>query len=450
MTKTLGEILEPPRTTPIALQADVVVVGGGPAGIAAAVAAARAGARALLVERYGFLGGAGTAAGVTNFCGLYAVREGQPFRVVRGIASELTEALARIGAAVDPQPAMGGRTFGAQDDTSALKRVADELLLGVGVVLRFHTLVAGAVVEGGRIRALLTESKSGRQAIAGRVFVDATGDADLAAFAGAPFETGDDTGALQSPTLMFRLAGVDNKTAEREGIPRLRELMAEADRSGAYRFPRLSAIVRPQPFAGEWRANMTRITRPGATVDGTDAGDLTFAEVEGRRQVETYARFLREWIPGFERSRVIEIAPQIGIRETRRIVGRYVLTEDDVLGQANFADAIGCNPWPVERHTGDTEIEWRWIPGRGYHQIPYRCLLPTGVENLLVAGRCVSATSIAQSSVRVSGPCFVTGQAAGLAAALCAGTGALPADLDAALLQQCLAEQGAFLGGLHE
>jgi hypothetical protein len=341
---------------------------------------------------------------------------------------------------------MGGRTYVAPYDTHTFKRVADALLLSAGAALRFHTLVAGAAVEGGRIRALLTESKSGRQAAAGTVFVDATGDADVAFVAGAPCDKGDASGALQSPTLMFRLAAVDNEAAEGEGIPRLRELLAEAERSGAYRFPRHSVILRPQPVAGEWRANMTRITRPGGSVDGTNADDLTFAEVEGRRQVEMYARFLREWVPGFANSRVVEIAPQVGIRETRRIAGRYTLTEADVLGSADFADAIGCNPWPVERHTADKEIEWRWIGGRGYGQIPYRCLLPARVDNLLVAGRCVSATPIAQSSVRVSGPCMATGQAAGLAAALCAQSGTLPADLDVALLQRRLVEQGAFLG----
>lgn len=447
MTENPAELIEPTRATPITLRADVVVAGGGPAGIAAAIASARAGARTLLVERYGFLGGAGTAAGVTNFCGLYAVRGGDAFRVVRGIASDITEALTRIGAVVDPQPAMGGRTFVAPYDAHTFKRVADDLLLGAGATLRFHTLAVGAIVEAGRIRVLLTESKSGRQAIEGAVFVDATGDADLAVFAGAPCEKAD---ALQSPTLMFRLCGVDDETAAHQGIPRLRELMAEAEQTGGYRFPRLDAILRPQPFAGEWRANMTRITRPGGAVDGTDAGDLTFAEIEGRRQVELYAHFLREWVPGFARSRVIEIAPQVGIRETRRIAGRYVLTGDDVLGAADFADAIGCNPWPAERHTAGKEIEFRWIGGRGYHQIPYRCLLPLGVDNLLVAGRCVSATPAAQSSVRVSGPCFATGQAAGLAAALCAQSGIAPADLDVALLQRRLLDEGAFLGMPHE
>ncbi|GIX48083.1 MAG: membrane protein [Candidatus Tectimicrobiota bacterium] len=438
-------IHEAARQVPVVLEAEVVVVGGGPAGIAAAVAAARTGARTLLVERYGFLGGAGTAAAVTNFCGLYAVVDGTPVRVVRGIASEITEALVKRGAAVEPQPAVGGKTAVVPYDTFAYKRVADELVLAAGVQLRFHTLVVGAVVEAGRIRAVLTESKSGRQAIAGAVFVDASGDADLAAFAGAPWEKGDAQGFLQFPTMMFRLGGVDDRLAEAEGVPRLRQLLLQAEAEGAFRFPRLSVIVRPQPHAGEWRANMTRIHREGRPIDGTDVDDLTYAELEGRRQVDLYAEFLRTYVPGFAASYVIEAAPQVGIRETRRLLGQYVLREEDVLGQADFADAIGCNPWPVERHTADRETRWAWIPGRGYHQIPYRSLLPRGVDNLLVAGRCLSADAVAQSSLRVSGPCFAMGQAAGVAAALCAQRGVRPAELDVAQLQYRLRQQGAWI-----
>lgn len=427
------------------MEAEVVVVGGGPAGIAAATAAARAGARTVLIERYGFLGGAGTISAVMNFCGLYAVVDGVPFRVVRGIADEITEALVKSGAAEDPQLSVGGKTAVVPYDTFTYKRVADALVLGAGVTPRFHTLAVGTIDDGGCIRAVLTESKSGRQAIRGEIFVDASGDADLAAFAGAPFEKGDAQGFVQFPTMMFRLGGVDDERAELESVPRIRQLMAAAEANGAHRFPRLSAIVRPQLHPGEWRANVTRVSRDGESIDGTNVDDLTFAEIEGRRQVEMYARFLQEWVPGFEASYVIEAAPQIGIRETRRIVGQYVLTEDDVLGRADFDDAIACNAWPVERHTADREIQWCWIGGRGYHQIPYRCLLPRGVDNLLVAGRCVSASPVAQSSVRVSGPCFAMGQAAGLAAALCLQRGVSLARLDVALLQNWLREQGAFI-----
>jgi hypothetical protein len=405
-------------------------VGGGPAGIAAAAVASREGARTVLIERYGFLGGAGTVSGVTTFCGLYKVTDGEPFRIVRGITNEITDALVKMGSAIDAQLGVEGRIAVVPYNTFDYKRLADTLLIQSGATVRFHSLVVGAVVEGGCIRAVLTESKSGRQAISGTIFIDASGDGDLSAFAGAPYEKGDSQGFIQLPTMMFHVGGVDNERAENEGIPRMQVLMERAEETGAYGFPRLSAIARPQPIHGVWRANMTRISRDGKPIDGTNVDDLTFAEIEGRRQVEMYSRFLREWVPGFEKSYVIEVAPEVGIRETRRIIGQYVISGDDVLAGAEFEDAIGCNAWPMERHTADKEIQWKWIGGRGYHQIPYRSLI---------------ADPMAQSSLRVSGPCFAMGQAAGLAAALCVKRGEMPSRLDVADLQRALRKQGVFI-----
>jgi hypothetical protein len=172
---------------------------------------------------------------------------------------------------------------------------------------------------------------------------------------------------------------------------------------------------------------------------------MTFAEIEGRRQVELYAKFLKDHVPGFEKSYLIESAPEVGIRETRRIIGEYRISEEDVLGGADFPDAIGCNAWPVERHRGDKGIHWVWIRSRGFYQIPYRSLLPRGVENLLVAGRCISADPVAQSSLRVSGPCFAMGQAAGLAAAICVKEQVTPGQVDVTDLQRLLEEKGAFI-----
>lgn len=441
----MQNIMEPAREIPVVMEAEVVVVGGGPAGIAAALASSREGARTVLIERYGFLGGAGTKSGATTFCGLYAIVDGVPFRVVRGISNEITDALVKMGSAVDVQPAVGGRTVVVPFHAFDYKRLADTLLIQSGAIVRFHSLVAGAVVEDGSIRALLTESKSGRQAISGAIFIDASGDGDLSAFAGAPYEKGDAYGFMQLPTMMFHIGNVDNERAENEGLPRIETLLERAEATGAYGFPRLSAIVRPQPTRGVWRANMTRITRSGKPIDGTDLDDLTFAEIEGRRQVQMYFRFLREWVPGFEKSYVIEAAPEVGIRETRRIMGQYVISEDDVLRGAEFEDTIGCNPWPIERHTADREIQWGWIRGRGYHQVPYRSLVPKGMQNLLVAGRCLSADPIAQSSLRVAGPCFATGQAAGLAATLCVKRQESPHRLDVQHLQRLLKERGAFI-----
>ncbi|HEU4534800.1 MAG TPA: FAD-dependent oxidoreductase, partial [Polyangiaceae bacterium] len=409
-----ADVFEAPRRTPVIARAQVVVLGGGPAGIAAALAAARAGAATALVERYGFLGGTATAAMVTNFCGLYANVHGEARRVVRGVADELLDRLGRLGALRPPHDVFG-RTKAVAFDGAAYKCVLDALLAEAGVDLHLHALAVGAACEGGRLRALLVETASGRGAIAGETFVDCSGDADLSLWAGGAHESGDDEGRLPYATLLFRLGGVDDARALAEGKPALRALVERPEAELALGFPCRAAYVNPQPHPGEWRVNATRPARPdGSAPDGADHDDLRAAEVEGRRQVLRLAAFLRERVPGFEASYLLEIAPQLGLRETRRVVAHYRLTADDVLGCRDFDDAIGANGWPVERHLRDG-VEWRWPPGRGYHQIPFRCLLPRGVENLLAAGRCAGASSEGLASLRVSGPCFAMGQAAGTA-----------------------------------
>lgn len=438
-------VTEPARKVPVTGSYDVVVLGGGPAGIAAAAAAARRGASTLLVERYGFLGGMGTAAGVTNFCGLFANVHGAIRRVVHGVADELLERIDRLGGLNAPHSVFG-KTMAQAYDTSAYKCAADDLLLEAGAALLFHALAVGvAPVGSGEIDALLVETKSGRRAIRGRVFVDASGDGDLAAWAGAPWEKSE---RLLYPTLMFRVNGVDPERA-RDAVREIPRLMDEAAASGAYRFPRRGAIVRPQKNPAEWRANVTQIANAaGGAMDGTDADQWSAGEIEGRRQIRDYIRFLRERVAGFERAYVLDIAPQAGIRETRRVLGEYVLTGEDVVGCASFPDTIGVNGWPLERHVaGDVEWTWPPIPGsRGFNQLPYRMLLARGIDNLLVAGRCASMTSAGQSAARVSGGCFVMGQAAGTAAALALARGIAPRDLDAATLQAQLARDGAYLG----
>ena len=441
------ELVEPSRRIPVYAESDVVVLGGGPAGIAAAAAAGRMGCSTLLVERYGFLGGMGTAAGVTNFCGFYANVHGEHRQVVFGVAQELLERMGRMGGLSRPHPSLGGRILAQAYDTSVYKIAADELLLSSGVEVLFHALGVGVVMEGeSRVEALVAETKSGRLGIRGRVFVDCSGDGDLAAWAGVPYEKGKGPGELLYPTTMFRVNGVDAERAGRawEVIPRL---MEEAERAGR-RFPRKAPIVRPQRNPLEWRVNFTQIRNPdGSPVDGTDARQLSYAEVEGRRQVWEMFEFLREWVPGFEGSYIVDIPPQVGIRETRRVVGEYQLREEDILGCAEFADAVGVNGWPVEDHVlGTVQIRWPPEGSRGYNQLPYRMLLPKGVDNLLVAGRCASMTHGGQSAARVSGPCFVMGEAAGTAAALSLRKGVVPRALAVVELQRQLEANGVFLG----
>lgn len=434
-------IVEEARRTPVAGEFEVVVLGGGPAGIAAAVAAGRAGRATALVERYGFLGGAGTAAGLSNFCGLHANVHGEHRQVVHGICDDVLQRLRRMNGLAQPHLAVAGRILAQAYDISAYKIAADELLLEAGVKLFFHALAVGATPD-----HLLIETKSGRRAIAGKIFIDCSGDGDLAAWRGAPYEVGDGRGGMLYPSTMYRIAGVDPQQAGAawERIPRL---MEEAEGSGR-RFPRKKPIVRPQPNPTEWRANLTQIRNPdGSAVSGIDAEQLAWGEIEGRRQCRDTFEFIRSVTPGFEKAYIVEIAPQIGIRETRRVSGEYLVSEGDIMDCVDFPDVIGVNGWPVEAHVAGS-VEFRFARGaRGFNQLPYRMLLPRAVDNLLVAGRCASMTHDGQSSARVSGACFVMGQAAGSAAHLALQGNTLPRRIDVTLLQQALERDGAYLGG---
>lgn len=443
MTKTLTE---PERRTEVHGEYDVVVLGGGPAGMAAAVAAARAGRKTLLVERYGFLGGMGTAAGVTNFCGLHANVEGDIRQVVHGVADQLLERIDRLGGLNQPHN-LFGKTVAQAYDTAAYKIAADDLLLSAGVEILFHALGAGVVMANERkVHALLVETKSGRRAIIGRAFIDGSGDGDLAAWAGAPYDKGDGHGNMLYPSTMFRLNNIDAQRAGKawEVIP---GLMLRAEAEGRYKFPRKTPIVRPQKSGIEWRVNLTQLAnREGNAMDGTDARELSDAEVLGRRQIASVAGFLRE-VPGFENSYVVDIAPQVGIRETRRVRGLYQLTESDVLGCADFGDTVGVNGWPLELHLkGDVEFRWTPPGSRGFNQLPYRMIVPQGLDNVWVAGRCASMSHEAQSAARVTGACFVMGEAAGNAADLALKAEATAAAIDTAALQSVLERNGAYLG----
>jgi len=440
-------IVEKSRETVVLGEYDVVVLGGGPAGMTAATAAARGGQKTLMVERYGYLGGTLTAAGVSTFCGLHAVVHGEARQVVRGVADELLERIERLDGLREPHFSLSGRVMAQAYDIAAFKSAADELLESAGVRLLFHALAVGAVMRNEQeIEALLVETKSGRGAIEGRMFLDCSGDADLAAWAGTPYEMRSEAGQMAYPSLTCRLSGVD---AERAGAAwdSANQLMAEAESKGGWRFQRKNILLRPQRHDSEWRMNATNIKRAdGGPVDGTDVEQLTYGEVEGRRQIQYVFEFLRTHAPGFEKAYIVDIAPQIGIRETRRVRGEYELTVGDVLGCARFTDAIGVSGWPVEAHVKGTVVVQFPNEARGIHQLPYRMLVPQRTENLLVAGRCASMTHDGQSADRVSGPCFVMGQAAGTAAALALSRGVPCRKIAAGTLQARLEAEGVYLG----
>jgi hypothetical protein len=438
---------EPARQVPLYGAFEVVVLGGGPAGIAAAAAAARSGRRTLLVERYGFLGGMGTAAGVTNFCGLHANVHGEMRRVVKGIASDFLTRIDHLGGLNRPHLVLG-KILAQAYDTAAYKIAADDLLMTHKVDVLFHALGVGVVMRDTRqIGALLVETKAGRRAITANIFIDCSGDGDLAAWAGARYEIGDNHGSMLYPSMMFRLNNVDPEKAG-EAWRTIPELMEKAEAAGRNRFPRKAVIVRPQRANLEWRVNFTQLARlDGHAINGLEPDDLTRGEIEGRRQALEAFNFLRT-VPGFEDSYIVDLPPQLGIRETRRVIGGCSLSGEDVLGCASFDDSIGVNGWPIESHVaGDVIFTFPPIPqSRGFNELPYRMLVPEEIDNLLVAGRCASMTHDGQSAARVSGACFAMGEAAGTAAALALDGGGSPRQIAVDKLQTQLMQHGAFIG----
>lgn len=450
----LTTIVEPARALPVYGEFDVVVVGGGPAGLAASASAARHGAKVLLVERYGFLGGMGTAGGVTNFAGLYGCKNGQMQQVVHGVVDDLLARMAAMGGLNATQDGMQGRIRVQSYDISVLKCAADQMLVAAGVDILFHAWAAAVLMQGRHIEALVVETKSGRMAIRSAQFIDCSGDADVAHFASLPYEVGDGHGSGLYPTTMFRVGHVnaDEALAAVGEFKAINTLMAQAqlDKPGQYQFPREGAILRPQKNPSEWRANVTQIGNAGGTaMDATNARQLSAGELEGRRQITDYFSFLKQEVPGFANAAIVDIAAQIGVRETRRIQGQYALTGEDILSSRRFDDVIGINAWPMELHTAG-KIEWQFprnwesTEGRVFNDLPWRMLVPVGADNLLVAGRCASMTHEGQSAARVSGGCFVMGQAAGTAATMLS-TSQTFADLNVEALQQTLKRDGVYL-----
>ncbi|HEV2027893.1 MAG TPA: FAD-dependent oxidoreductase [Candidatus Dormibacteraeota bacterium] len=421
---------------------DVVVVGGGSAGSSAAISAARRGARTLLVDRLPFLGGTSTAV-LDTFYAFYTPGE-TVRRVVGGLGWEVVEHLKTAGVAFE-RPNTYGAGTGVTYDPEVLKVIWERLAEEAGVEILLHTWATGVQMRDGRMSAIRLWNKGGESFVEGGAIVDASGDADLCAMAGVAYEDANSTPNLQSLSTIFRVANVDVDRAASLPKPELWALMREAAKSGAYRLPRLEGSWHRTPHLGVVTVHMTRVQN----VDATDPRQLTKAELEGRRQVQEYLRFLRDLVPGFERSVLVATSPGIGVRESRRVVGDYRLTREDVLDARRFADEIALCGAPIEDHIAGTDTKWTYVPHSGVYGIPYRCLLPGAFEGLLVAGRCFSATHDAHASARSMATCMAMGQAAGTSAALAVATGKTPRSVAVDVLRQCLAEDGALLDPLE-
>lgn len=431
---------EPARCIPVVDSVDVCVVGGGSAGVAAAVSAARCGRTVALLERHGFLGGTLTAVTLGSICGLYAVTEESIRQIVGGLAAEIVERLKRHDGAGEPRRWL--KTASLPYDVFALKRALDEFVLEAGVRLHFYSPVLDVVQSAGRITHVISQGKAGRWALKVGQIIDCSGDADVAVMVGASTEL--NLADLQLPTAMFRLGGVAPNVLDTIDRNELQRCLEQAVAAG-YDLPRTAGgIFSERP--GVVHLNITKVKEQGRAPNPFNVAELTRAEVEGRRQVALYEKAFRSYVPGFADSYVLDTGAVLGIRESRRLIGRYALSGDDVLSGARFDDAIACCAWPMEDHSGGQATRWVWLePGR-YYQIPMRCLIPDTVENLVVAGRCASATHNAQASFRVSAQCFAMGEAAGVLASHAFERAIAVAHVDARTVRERLANTGAFLG----
>jgi len=415
---------QPPSTCepPPRYEADVLVLGGGPSGVAAAVAAARNGARVLLVEQYGYLGGMGTAGGVNVF---------MSYTHIGGIFREVMRRLADCD----------GRR-GPEFHPEMMKIVLEEMVTEAGVKLLLHTKGIGARIEPARaptgsvkrsgwrrITGVVLDNKSGPQLARAKLYIDATGDGDLAAYAGAECEIGrPEDGLTQPMTMMFRLGGCTWQGGSLAGIKVLEGIHVS---------------MYPMPNPGEVLVNMTRVSG----LSGVSGEDMTRAEVEGRREVRDCVKLLRGNVPGFENAYLVSTPTQIGVRETRRVIGAKIVDESDLMSARQFSDVIARSSYGIDIHNPAGQGA-RLVTMKGPYDIPYRTMIPRGLSNVFVTGRAISATHEALSAIRIQPTCYALGEAAGTAAALCVRHGSGPWDMQPYLreLQETLIEQGANLG----
>ena len=434
---------------PVRAEADVYVAGGGPAGVAAAVMAAREGAKVFLAEGTGCLGGMGTAGLIPAFM---QFADGVNF-LAGGFGRELYDTLFQRGGMSPDENKNPDRDpkKHCTINPEILKRIYDDMALDAGVTLSLFTQLIGVKVEAGRVTHAVCAAKSGLFAVGAKFFIDATGDGDLAARAGADFEKGDAEGNMMPGTLCSQWANIDWPTAHASKLYS-QQMIAEGIRQGIVKTndPHLPGIWRTGQTTGGGNVGHT------FGVDATDERSLTASVIEGRRMLDQYREFYQKIMKGYERMELVNTAPLLGIRESRRITCDYQMTGEDFYKRATFDDEIGRYAYPADMHAAKPgaahfDAFWKSYQGSYYkagesYGIPYRSLTPKGLDNVYVTGRCVDCDRVMLSSLRVMPGSFITGQAAGVAAAMAAKNNiATTRGLDVSALQNRLKALGAFL-----
>ena len=444
---------------------DVIVVGGGVTGFVAATAASRNGAKTLLIERDGALGGTMTNALVGPMMTFHSGSE----QLIRGIPQEVIDRLAALGASPGHVIDTTGYVKTVTPfDSEALKLVAQRMVLESGAEILLSSWMQDVILEGNTLRGVSVLNKGGSEKLYGRVLIDASGDGDLAFRSGAAWAMGrENDHAVQPVSLMFKVGPIEPEIIKDhilqhpedfkmtpEGIRALQgqthiavngfmQTLAQSIQNGELALNRDHVLFFSSNTPNEAVINMSRI----AVADPLDAWEMSKAELLGREQMAALLTFLRNHIPGFGKARILAAGNRVGIRESRRILGEYILTGEDILRGVQFPDAVLRYAYPIDLHpsTAGERNEDRFLKSGDYYEIPYRCLVPLKVEQLLVAGRCISATHEAQGSLRTSPACMALGQAAGTAAALSIREETNPRRLSTGMLQQTLREQGVYI-----
>jgi len=449
-------ILEPERPIPVFTDVDVCVVGGGPAGVCAAVAAARTGARTALVERHGFLGGMWTAGMVLTLAGYNSWLS--PYdRCVGGVPGEWLARAAQLDGAED------GPSWVLNSDPEIMKLVADAMIAESGVTCLLHTLGATPIMQGRRVAGAFVENVDGRTAIKSKVTVDCTGNGDFFFRAGAPWVKGN---TLQPMTMPFRIGNVKLDPSIDQNAPALIPIGPDAV---LLQEPLLGDVASRRSdvdcdraemraaqergelplFGGPWFGGLEKdivwVNTTRVLGDASDAVELTRAEIEGRKDVQVLLAYFKEHLPGFAEARLLHTSTQIGVRETRRLDGVTTLTGDDIRDSINSADGIAVGCWPIDVHPAGRGVGVHAMYVPKPYAIPYDCLVPKSITGLLTAGRCISVDRDALGSTRVGATCAATGEAAGTAAALSALEAVDPADFPVARLRDVLQGNGAIV-----
>jgi hypothetical protein len=457
------EYLDYRRKIPIKGEYDVVVIGGGTAGVPAAVTSARNNLKTLIIEKNGFFGGMSTAGLVGPFMTSYDVRGKE--RIIRGIFDEVIKRLIEKGGAIDPQYIRAGTSYTSflvkgHDHVTPfnhkhLKIVWDEMLRESGCECLLHTHFVDAIRNGNNIESVIIHNKSGLQAIKAKTFIDCSGDADLATVSGARVRVGNGTNKeMQPATMFFRIDNVNTelirKNAE-ENKEKIRPfyglfswILEDAKKKGTWDIQREEICMFEGVESGDYRINTTRIN----DVDPTNPEDLTAAEMEGRVQAWKVYKFLKENIPGCENARFVESATTVGFRESRHITGEYELNKDDILNGRIFEDRILLSGTSIDIHTEEGVKGggiYLTVQNGDYFTVPYRALVPIGIDNLIVAGKCISASKEAFAAIRMMPCCIAMGEAAGVAAGIAIEDKKAFRDIDVNLLKRRLADRGAEL-----